>query len=208
MSARSALLLLTLTAAMPAAEIVRRDLQFSVGSAATDFDYTIASPGGGFSGSDAFDTGWQTRLGARWAIISPGWSLAPVLGGDLLYTSRAGGGGGLDGYGLGVTAGVAWAVTERWSADLELALCYERAALSLDGASALSGSGDLFDTDLRLRILRQLDRRWSLGVELGLQRVTGSIAANEQRDVDLDLSGWTAGVLVSWRVSMRPADLE
>jgi hypothetical protein len=201
-------LLLMLVSLTPAAEIVRRDLQFSLGLTPTDFDYTIKSPGGTFSGSDAFDYGWQTRLGGRWAITSPGWSLAPVIGGDLSYATSYGAGGQMSCLGLGATGGVAWAINERWSSDLELGLGFQRASLSLDSGADLSGTGTLFAMDVRLRVLRQLDRTWSIGVETGWQKSSGTIAASQGRDIDMDIAGWTAGLLIVWRGSMRPAALE
>jgi hypothetical protein len=207
MNLKSSLLLMLVSLA-PAAEIVRRDLQFSLGLTPTDFDYTIDSPGGTFSGSDAFDYGWQTRLGGRWAITSPGWSFAPVIGGDLSYATSYGAGGEMSCLGLGVTGGVAWAINERWSSDLELGLGFQHASLSLDSGADLSGSGTLFATDVRARVLRQLDRTWSIGVEVGWQKSSGTIAASQSRDVDMDITGWTAGLLIVWRGSMRPAALE
>ncbi len=206
--ATSTLALLLMASGLTAAEIVRRDLQFSLGLTPTDFDYTIDSPGGTFSGSDAFDYGWQARLGGRWAITSPGWSLAPVIGSDLSYATSYGAGGEMSALGLGVTGGVAWAINERWSSDLELGLGLQHASLSLNSGSDLSGSGTLFATDVRLRVLRQLDRTWSIGVEAGWEKSSGSIAASQSRDVTLDIAGWTAGVLIVWRGSMRPAALE
>ena len=208
MKRRSLLVLLGMASLTPAAEVVRRDLQFSLGLTPTDFDYTIDSPGGTFSGSDAFDYGWQTRVGGRWALTSPGWSLAPVIGGDLSYATRYGAGGEMSGLGLCVTGGVAWAINERWSSDLELGLGLEYASLSLDSGTDLSGSGTLFATDVRLRVLRLLDRTWSIGVEAGWQQSSGTIAASQGRDVDMDIAGWTAGFLIVWRGSMRPAALE
>jgi hypothetical protein len=202
------LLLSSLVTASSAAEIVRRDLQFSLGLTPTDFDYTIDSPGGTFSGSDAFDYGWQARLGGRWAITSPGWSFAPVIGGDLSYATSYGAGGEMSGLGLGVTGGVAWAINERWSADAELGLGFQYASLSLDSATDLSGSGTLLAIDVRLRVLRLLDRTWSVGVEAGWQQSSGTIAASRSRDIDMDIAGWTAGLLIVWRGSMRPAALE
>lgn len=192
----------------PAVEVVRRDAQFSLGTVPTDFDYTIDSPGGSFSGSDAFDYGWQMRAGGRWAITSPGWSLAPVIGGDLSYASSYATDGEMSGLGLGATGGVAWAINERWSSDLELGLGFQYARLELDSGAGLSGSGNLLAIDVRLRVLRQLDRTWSIGAEAGWQQSSGTIAASQSRDVDLDIAGWTVGLMVVWRTSMRPAALE
>lgn len=192
--------------ALHAVEVVRRDLQFSLGATPTEFDYTIDAPGGSFSGSDAFDFGWQARLGGRWALTKPGWSIAPVIGGDLSYATSYASDGELACTGLGVTGGLAWAVDAVWSADVELGLGYQRADLDFDGG--LSGTGDLFATDLRVRGLRLLDRTWSIDVEVGWQFATGSLSASQGRDIDLDISGWTAGVMIVWRGAMRPAALE
>jgi len=195
--------------ALSAAEVVRRDLQFSLAAAPTDFDYTISGPGGDFSGSDGFDSAWQTRLGGRWAFTKPGWSLAPVAGADLTYRSEAyAAGGGLTARGVAVTAGGAWAINDRWSTDLELAVSYEQATLDLSGASPLTGSGTLTGTELRLRGVYQLNRTWSAGLEAGWQTLNGTISADHQRDVNLTMGGYTVGLMVMWRMSMRPAGLE
>lgn len=201
-----ALTALAMTAS--AAEVVRRDAQLSLGLTPTDFDYTINAPGGEFSGNDSFDAGWQLRGGGRWALTRPGWSIAPVIGGDLSYATIYGAGGELSYLGVGLTGGAAWAINERWSADAELGLGYGMAHLSLDEDTSLSGSGDLFLIDLRTRILYQLGRTWSVGAEVGWQRADGAIAANRDRDVDLTLGGFTVGIMVIWRLSMRPAALE
>lgn len=206
---KTAIALLALATAVPAAEIVRRDLQLALGTAPTDFTYAIASPGGSFSGTDAFDVAVEARLGARWALIAPGWSIAPVFGGDLQYRSATyASGGGLSATGAAATAGVAYALNDRWSSDLELAVSYELASLNLSSGSGLAGSGSLVSTALRLRTLRQLNRTWSVGVEMGWERGSGSFAADRSRDVTIDLDGWTGGLIAVWRTSMRPADLE
>jgi hypothetical protein len=204
MTLRPVLLLLVAVSA-PAVEVVRRDVQFSLGSAPTEFDYTIDSQGGSFSGSDAFDAAWQARLGGRWALTSPGWSVAPIVGGDLVYGMGHGSGGDLTLIGIGAAAGVAWAIDERWALDAELGLGYDYASLEVD---SLSGSGALFPVDLRVRVLRQLDRRWSIGLEVGWSYLTGSLDADGDREVEWDSSGFTAGLLITWRLSMRPAALE
>lgn len=204
MSARALLVLLAAVTA-PAVEVVRRDVQFSLGSAPTDFDYTIDAPGGSFSGSDAFDVAWQARLGGRWALTAPGWSVAPIVGGDVVYGMGHGAGGDLTLIGFGATAGLAWAIDERWALDGEIGLGYDHASLDVD---ALSGSGALFPFDLRLRLSRQLDRRWSVGVEAGWSYLTGSLDADGGREVEWDSSGLTVGLLITWRLSMRPAALE
>lgn len=205
---RRAMLLAALACAAPGVEVVRRDAQLALGLTPTELDYTIDAPGGTFSGEDAFDAGWCLRGGGRWALTRPGWSLAPVVGADLSYATTYGLGGELSCVGISATGGGAWAIDERWSVDAELGLGYGLARLSLDDGASLSGSGDLFIVDLRLRTLYRLDRVWSLGLEAGWQRADGSISADRAREVDLTVSGFTAGVMLVWRLSMRPADLE
>lgn len=202
-------LLAALAAAIPSAEVIRRDVQFSLGTAASDFDYTITAPGGTYTGSDGFDLAWQSRLAARWAITAPGWRVAPVIGADLLYRSADyASGGGLTAMGLGATGGVAWAINDRWSTDLELGLSFEQADLTIEGGSGLSGSGDLTGTEVRARVLYLLDRTWSVGFEMGWEASSGTFAGDNDREITMDLAGWTAGLVVTWRTSMRPAGLE
>ena len=208
---RRALLTAALVAAADAAaaEVIRRDIQFSLGSAATNFDYTITAPGGTFTGSDGFEQAWRTRLGTRWALSAPGWTLAPVVGADLTYRSASyADGGGLTAMGVAATLGGAWAVDDRWSTDLELALAFERADLDIQAGSGLAGSGNMRGSDMRGRVLYLLDRSWSAGIELGWEVASGSYSASGQREVTIDSAGWSAALLLVWRLSMRPAGLE
>ncbi len=202
-------LLLCLGGPALAAEIVRRDVVLAVSTAPTAFDYTLSSPGGGFSGSDSFAYALAPRLGVRWGLVQPGWSVAPVVGADLLYRQAAyAGGGSMTGRGAALSAGAAWAINDAWSSDVEFAASYEQSTLRLGGASGLDGTGVLHGYDLRLRTLRRLDRTWSAGLEAGWQQAQGGFSASSDRSLDLKTSGWTAAVVVVWRLSARPAGLE
>ncbi len=202
-------LLLCLSGSALASEVVRRDVLLAVSTAPTAFDYTLSSPGGGFSGSDTFSYALAPRLGVRWGLVQPGWNIAPVVGADLFYRQAAyAGGGSMTGRGAALTLGAAWAINDSWSSDVEFAASYEQASLQLGGGSGLNGTSLMHGYDLRLRTLRSLDRTWSAGIEAGWQQSQGNFSASSDRSLELKSSGWTAAVVVVWRLSARPAGLE
>lgn len=209
MSPRLALPLL-LAAALPAAEVVRRDLMVAIEIADPGFDYTIGSEVGSFSGSDAFDQDRTLRLGMRWAWARPGSALAPLVGADLTLRDAPMAAAGISAYGGEICAGATWAAGERLTIDAEAWAGWSQASFDLDtpDGTGLAGSGDATAYGLRLRALWSPDPRWSVGIESGWRSWSSSIAADRGRSLDLESAGWSAGVVICWRPSARPAGLE
>ena len=109
-------------------------------------DYRIDTALGSYAGVDACTSDTTLRLGSRWALARPGWSLAPLVGGDLLAREAPLEGGGLSAWGGAATAGLTWACLDRLSLDAEGWGAWTRSALRLDtpAGGSLAGSGDTF----------------------------------------------------------------
>lgn len=202
--------LLLLAVACPGAEPIRRDLTLAVEFADPAFDYRIDTPLGSYRGTDACDRDTTLRLGTRWALARPGWAVAPLLGGDLLARQAPLAGGGISAWGGEVAAGLTWACLDRLSLDAEGWGAWTRTSLRLDTStgSSLAGAGDTLAWGGRLRLAWSLGRHWSLGAEAGWRVASTAVAADGNRDLTLDSSGWTAGLVLAWRPSARPTGLE
>lgn len=211
MNRLSLFVLAAAAAALPAAEVARRDLQFAIESDDPAFAYRIATPIGTFTGEDAFRRDVILRPGVRWAWSRPGSPVAPLLGLDLLHEEAPmQDGDGLRANGVGATAGATWSPSSAIAIDAEAHAAWSQASLALDTADGTGLSGDGSQTALgaRLRALWTPTPRWSLGIEAGWAQRSLSISADRSRQVDLDAAGWTAGLVLAWRPSARPAGLE
>jgi hypothetical protein len=200
-----------LLAACSGAEVARRDVMLAVESSDGGFDYTLGTGIGEFSGSDAFDRMTQARLGVRWAWATAGSPLAPVFGADLEYLDAPMGTGGMDGYGLSLTAGATWAISEWLAVDAEGFAGLQQVGLELPGqggSTVLQADGLLQRTGIRARLLWHLSRHWSLGAEGGWASWGGDLSGSDGRDLRLDGSGLGSGIILAWRPSARPGGIE
>lgn len=204
---RPPFLVLLLASAAGAAEVARRDAQVAIEVADGGFAYTLDSLIGSFAGEDAFDRIGILRLGGRWAWTSAGCQLAPLAGidGELLDAPLAD--GGLSSRGVSLCAGATWALAGPLALDLEGFAGMHQADLDLPGA-ALSGSGTLQRSGLRLRLAWSPTRHWSLAAEGGWTAWSSDLDGDDGRTVTLDGSGLGAGLALAWRPSARPGSVE
>jgi hypothetical protein len=201
---------LLLAAIAPAAEVARRDLLLAVEQADGGFTYELRSPVGSFTGEDAFERMTFLRLGGRWAWASAGGAIAPLVGADLVLCDATLPDGGLSASGAELCAGATWAITPRWSCDVEALFGAHLATLSLPGGTGadLEADGMLLHSGLRLRLLGNLTRHWSLGGEGGWRAWSGDLSASDGREASLSGSGFSVGVVLAWRPSARPGSIE
>ena len=201
---------LLLAGAMGAAEVARRDVLLAVELVDGGFTYELHSPVGSFAGDDAFERMIFLRLGGRWAWASAGGSIAPLAGIDVVLTDAPLPDGGLSATGGELCAGATWAISPRWSLDGEALLGAHLATLTLPGGAGadLETDGTLVHSGLRLRLLGNLTRHWSLGVEGGWRAWSGDLTASDGREASLSGSGFCVGVVLAWRPSARPGSLE
>jgi len=192
-----------------AAEVARNDLQLAVESADGGYDYTLNTPVGSFTGSDAFDRFSTLRLGGRWAWSGIGSSLGLLAGGDLLYTDATLADGSLTGWGAELDVGGTWAVHDRWCLDAEAFGGYQMVSLDMQSAGAqLTGDGGMLRNGLRLRLLWHASNHWSIGTEAGWQAWHSALTVTGDRDLTMDGSGLQWGLVLAWRPSVRPAGIE
>lgn len=198
-------------ASAASAEVVRRDVQVSLGFEDPGFDYAIASPIGTFSGSDAYGRSAVLRAGGRMSWGGPGWAVAPVVGIDALLVDADYEGEGLGGYGMELAAGAAWAVADGWLVEAEAAYGLLSCDFALPPATSgggLEASGELTRQRVVIRGMRAMARSWWIGAEAGYASSDGELAADRSRTITLESSGWTAGLVVAWRWANRPEPLE
>lgn len=200
-----------LAATCGAAEVARRDLMLAAETGDGAFDYTLGSRIGDLSGSDAFDRIGVARLGGRWAWATAGSPLAPLFGADAEWLDAPLQSGGMQGYGLSLTAGGTWAISEALAIDGEGVLGLMQAALQLPGSGGtapLEADGTLLRQGLRLRLLWHATSHLSVGLEGGWMAWGGGLGTSDGRSLDLDGSGPVVGLALAWRPSARPGGIE
>ena len=205
---RACLLLVMATMAV-SAEVARGDLQFAIEDADGAFDYTLGTPVGTFTGSDAYSRLTTARLGGRWGWSSTGSSLGLLAGADLVHSDGTLDGGSLSGWGLEGTVGGTWALADRWSLDGEVFIGMQQIALELQASgSGFTGDGTQLRDGARLRLLWHVSPRWSLGLESGWQQWSADLAGSNDRSLALEGGGLLWGLALAWRPSVRPAGVE
>lgn len=208
---RPILLVLALATNAMGMELVRRDVWFGIEALPTDFDFTLATPTGDLSGSDAFDRAIGIRLGGRWSFSSPGAAGAWVTGADVrLADATYGSDSTYRTTGLGLSVGYDRTFGRRWTgygevvaelgwAELEFPASFAAPAVSASGRHTLYG--------LRTGALFALSPRWLLDGNVGY------VAIESDTDADgnaftIDQRGFVIGVGLVWRWSGAPARLE
>ncbi len=196
--------------ALPAAELVVRDLRIALGTGGTDFDYAIHGSTVDAAGSDTFDSALSLGLGGRWSFTRPGDALGLVVGTDVSWESMGFGSGSLQTiWGRG-SAGLGWAVTDFWTMTGEAGVMFGHSTWEVPGsvgADTYTADGNAFGYDLRIDATRRIGRRIGAGGFVGWQSSKHDLAGGGL-DSTLDRSGWIAGVMVFWRFSNAPATLQ
>ncbi len=204
-----ACLLFVLAAAASTAEVARGDLQFALEDADGAFDYTLGTPVGTFTGSDAYSRLTTARLGGRWGWSQTGSSLGLLAGADLLHSNGILEGGSLRGWGFDGTLGGTWAFADQWALDGEMFIGMQQTTLELQAAgNGFSGDGTQLRDGARLRLLWHASPRWSIGLESGWQQWSADLSGSDGRSLTLEGGGLVWGLVLAWRPSVRPAGVE
>lgn len=204
-------LLISVAMALPASELVVRDLRVAAGSRPLAFSVTATTPTAESSGDDAFDAGLGLEVGGRWSFARPGDSLGLIAGGDVQtdgYTYASGGT-------LGVTAlrgalGLGWAVNDSLTLTAECAYIMGTSALDLPAtgsAPAFSATGTVTGYDVRAGGTWLLSRRFGVGMYAGWLSESHALS-DSAVDLTLDQSNWYIGLEAVWRFSDAPPRLE
>jgi hypothetical protein len=197
--------------AMPLAamEVVMNDLQLTVASLPTAYDFTLGNGTTERSGSDAL--GWHggLRLGYRHDLGGPDRTVAPVLGIEIGTAFGAIGDGTLRSTTIGLVPGIAWGATDRTAVVVALTAAVGRAQVDLPDttdARGIAASGRVTSLAVRVEGHYLLNRQWALGGELGWTQERYVLGG----DAELGLidHGWSMGVMLLYRFSFMPHRLE
>lgn len=208
---RAVLLAVGACAAAPAAELVVKDLGFSIAALPTAFDYELESPTLSRSGSDSFASGTELALGGRYGFARPGDALGLVVGADLLTdTWTYDGDGVLGSVGVRLCAGLGWAITDDWTLLAEPGMRYGASTIDLPGSASsedFAGSGTSSGFDAKITVLWQLRPGLLLTAHGGWMSVTHELS-DDDIDLSLDQTGLVVGLGMAWRWSTAPPRIE
>jgi hypothetical protein len=196
--------------ALPAAELVIRDLTVGLVAPPAGYSYEITDSAGTRSGDDAFDKVGGLGLGLHWSFSGPGQSTGLVVGGRLVSESSAfAGGGTFTGLGCDLDLGYGWAITDRLSLVPLVTLSPRLHTMEVEAAGSIAGftaKGNGYAYGGRLVLAYAIADVVVLGLEAGYRR--GSASLTGDRDVQLDNQGLTAGLMIGWRFAATPQGLE
>lgn len=205
------LFLLPTAVALPASELVVRDLRIAAESRPLAFTVTATTPTAQSSGSDAFTAALGLEIGGRWSFARPGDSLGLIVGADLANDGYTyGSGGTLGATTLRGSTGLGWAISDNLTLSAEFGAIFGKSALALPATSsapAFSATGTATGFDVRLGGTWLLSRRFGLGCNAGW--LSGSHKLSDGAvDLTLKQSSWFVGLEAVWRFNDAPARLE
>ncbi len=203
--------LFAMVPAMPAAELVVRDLELSLSVLPVGFNYTVTSPTVSGSGNDAFTSGTEVSFGGRYALARPGDSLGLVFGAGLISDVWTyGTSGSLVANGVRASAGLGWAISDNWTLLVEPGFRYGLSTFNLPSSTTgpdYSATGSFSGYEARVSALWQVSQGLLVEGHGGWLSVQHS-STSDNIDQTIDLSGLYIGIGVVWRWSSAPPRIE
>ena len=204
--------LLIAPGAVPAAELVMRDLQADATVRPTAFDFTLDTPTFTRTGSDSFDAGTGLELGGRYSLSRVGDAFGLVIGLDAAteaysYDSQD----FMVTYGGRGSLGLGYALNDDWTLTGEIGLSYGRTKLSLPATStapSFDAHGSYRGGDVRLTCLYTILRRMLISGDVGYLSVTHDLTTNLNDKLTLKQRGLYVGIGMTWRFSNAPERVE
>lgn len=205
-------MLLVSFAALPAAELVMRDLQADATVLPTAFDFTLTTPTLTRTGKDSFDAGTGLELGGRYSFARVGDPFGLVIGLDATteaysYDSQD----FMITYGLRGSLGVGYAFSDDWTLTADLGVSYGQTTLSLPAsgvAPAFSADGTYRGFDLRVVGLYTISKRMLISMQVGYLSMSHSLTTSQSDDLTLNIKGPYVGIGMTWRFSNAPERVE
>lgn len=210
--ARLMVVIVLAASALPAAEVVRKDLHLACELLPTAFDYEVGDGAARRTGSDSFKRAVGLRIGPRISAAAPGESLSWVGGveariGDYAYSDY----GSYRTYGIGMTAGLGWAFADQWLLSLEPVVEVGLARLAFDANPAFAevrAKGMHLAYGVRLGMSYTVRRTWVFGVEGGVLGVANDLTDDQDRSMSLSQLGPVVALTIAWRWDHTPRPLE
>ncbi len=201
---------LSVSALLPAAELVVRDVGGGLAWQPTSFTYALADDTGRRTGSDAFDRRYGIELSGLYSFAGTGDSTGMVAGGGLGAGRADYTGGGLTEYGLHARVGYAWAATDRLSllGDARLGLGY--GSLTIDGGSSFpsyTATGPQIGLGAGVGAAFAVTEKVVVRLDAGYRRDQFRMSGGG-KTLDLTASGPAVSVTIAWRTSATPFLLE
>lgn len=197
--------------ALPAAELVVRDLDLSLSVLPTAFSYTVTSPTVSGSGNDAFASGTELSFGGRYALTRPGDALGLVVGAALISdTWTYGSSGQLFANGLRLSAGLGWAISDNWTLLAEPGFRYGISTFNSPSsatAADYTATGSFSGYDAKASALWQVSKGLLIEGHAGWLALQHTATSNDI-DQTIDQSGLYVGIGVVWRWSTAPTRIE
>lgn len=207
---RPTLILLAITA-MPAAELVVRDLRLGMATRLLAFDFTTESRAGQRSGVDAFQAGLGLELGGRWSYARAGDAVGLVVGADVMLDAWTNeGGGGMAATWLRASVGPAWAISDDWTMMAEIGMLYGASGIKLPATTQtpeFTATGTASGYDLRIKADWLASRSFGIGGHVGWQ-LTSHDLKGDSVDLTIKQAGLFFGLEAIWRFSDVPSRLE
>lgn len=201
---------LLVTAGLPAAELVIRDVRLGMGTRPLDFTYDYSGNSANGSGDDSFDADLGIEGGGRWSFARSGDAFGLVVGGDLILDAWSyDGTDGMASTWLRLSAGPGWAITDRWTGIAEIGVQFGVTTLSLPATSqspSFEADGTAIGYDLRIGANWMLTRRIGLGGHVGWLESTHDLSGDA--DLTIEQSDWFIGLELLWRFNDAPTRLE
>jgi hypothetical protein len=203
---------LTVAAAMPAAELVIRDLSLGLESLPTAFAYEVKDPVSRRSGNDAFTSAYGLMLGGTYSFTGPGQEYGPLAAIDLNYSTYGYPDGSMGAYGLRLGGGYGWAVNDQVQVSALVRFGAGMANLDFPTNSmfnSFSAGGIYIAYGLDLRASYVLTDHILITGEAGYLSSNFALRSSAQ-DVDVVLkpAGFRLGLGVSYRLSVMPWRLD
>jgi hypothetical protein len=195
--------------ALPASELVIRDIRLGLGTGSADYDYTVSGNTVDDAGSDTWTGALAFELGGRWSFARPGSAFGLVVGVDAVYETLRDDDGDLTTYWGRGTVGLGWAASDYWTLTAAIGGRIGRSTLdepASTNANSFTAHGSASGYDLRIEAVWRLSRRWCVGFDAGWL-IANHDMSGDALTVSVDRSGWAAGLVVLWRLTNAPTPL-
>lgn len=204
------LLLIGCTAAAPAVELLLGHVEYGLDLPPLAFDFALDDGIDTREGSDGFDYGFGSSIGAIRAFPGPGSGFGFYLAGHGVINRMGLDDGALTTIGARGSAGMAWALGDRWivAAGPVVEAGYGRLALDeTRGHAAFDGDGYYGSVGGELRAQLSLTERWALSLRAGYLMADHGYEDGDLA-LDLDQAGAFAGIGLGYRFATLPSALE
>jgi hypothetical protein len=188
------------------AELVVRDAQIITTLEPAGYDFSLSSASGSSSGRDGFATAGGFEIGGRYSFARPGDAFGLVSGIDVKLRNAEGSNSHLRSLLAHGSAGLGWAITDRWLITLEGGAGYGYSdfyTTSTTTHPSFTNRGTIFMIDGRLTAGYLMNDNWRVLGVLGYGQATNDFH-QDRVDLTLTQTGPSIGLGISYVFSRAP----